>query len=1170
MPKVFKLQQLGAAIQQILNAVGGKAEKSELNAHTDNGDVHVSTTEKNRWNDTYTKTQVDERIEQGGKVKTVSVNGGDAVQPDEHGNIDIGVPTYLKDLNGDATHRTVTDAEKSVWSGKQPAGDYATRTELTEGLATKQPTGDYATRTEVALGLATKQDSGDYATRTELSEGLAGKQGTISDLDAIRSGAGKGATSVQGVKMEGDDNPFTPDGNGVVTIPQPEIPDSVTSVITNNELVFQTPDGQSVKGKVGISTGADGLLHLTLTDEEGHTYSSPIAGLRVNGNALQYSNDGEIWTTVQTFGKLAVKYVQASDPASGDVGDLALIGTTNAYVLKVYVGGSWVPVGDFGSLDLTSDGITMAGESGKTLTQKMAEVEANGRFGYDVDVMPFTDITNGSVYYKSGTQIKPLNYPNGSRAVIEINDNIVSFALLFTSVEGTDTNIWTTFADENNAPIGNRIYCDGVTSVVVNEIPTGAKYLYVSSKKKDIDIDITYNKGNQQVHDVKIVDASVGGKNNVLSAESGKEIKGTLDGVLQDSTFEYSILERGYFLHGLVTSDGTLNISVGTTNFVCCDKIAIPDKAKQINIPYCQTSNHYPHTVLFDEEGNIVDKYVSEGESSLLQTGWIDVPEGAKYIRVTLPYSSFADGSAKLEVRVVDMNYKMDKLFKTVDYASVVREAGFQSGYYKPNGDFVSDSKYKHSELIEIPDGVVNMRFNYAFLSIVVATLLYDANKNVLSAYYPNAQHESSYVYKTFEYVNLPSTVKYIRFSFPKGFDLDNLVLSFDMDSFTIASPSKLDQLSKETEGVSEQTRYIESGKRFLLYDAAADDTAVISTGWTLNNGVYTNSGVGFSNKLLINRFYWNTHRVIVVDFTAVAGSKVYVGFDGNNTYQTSLISVDLASKTFNLHNAPSTSVSEIYKSVSFSGSSLRYRVEVRTRERGACDLRLIDMDKGCVIATIEEPMQFAIPAWGLFFEQPYVFADTAGVQITRFQVYACYSEHPLLQVIGDSISQGYYADEGKDYASLLASTLGENNVIRSGRSGGTAYQVQNILTSETAILKPKYVMVTMGTNNSVEKATFLGIIRAIVELGCIPIINHIPCMNNSSYTGKNITIDTAISESGEAVMTVRMDNATAIGHDASSGQDAKLFNDDIHPNSDGHRQMYEQVLVDAMDIFGF
>ena len=69
-----------------------------------------------------------------------------------------------------------------------------------------------------------KQGLDGKASTSALTDGLAGKQGTINDLEAIRSGAGKGATSVQGVKMEGDDNPLTPDENGVVTFPQPEIP----------------------------------------------------------------------------------------------------------------------------------------------------------------------------------------------------------------------------------------------------------------------------------------------------------------------------------------------------------------------------------------------------------------------------------------------------------------------------------------------------------------------------------------------------------------------------------------------------------------------------------------------------------------------------------------------------------------------------------------------------------------------------------------------------------------------------------------------------------------------------------------------------------------------------------------------------------------------------------
>ena len=289
------------------------------------------------------------------------------------------------------------------------------------------------------------QPAGDYATRTELVEGLATKQNTISDLETIRSGAGKGATSVQGVKMEGDDDPLTPDENGVVTIPQPEIPNAITSVIANNELVFQTPDGQSVKGKVGVTTGADGLLHLTLTDEEGHTYSSPIAGLRVVGNALQYSNDGETWVTVQTFGKLAIKYAQASDPASGDEGDLALVGSTNAYVLKVYVGGSWVSVADFGTLDLTSDGITMAGEN-KTLTQKIADIDGQ----LELDALSSDDYTVSSAKTELASQPRKKvssEFEVGKTYIVEIslaNPADIQFTLFLYKVN------YTTGGSENN------------------------------------------------------------------------------------------------------------------------------------------------------------------------------------------------------------------------------------------------------------------------------------------------------------------------------------------------------------------------------------------------------------------------------------------------------------------------------------------------------------------------------------------------------------------------------------------------------------------------------------------------------------------------------------------------------------------------------------------------
>ena len=68
--------------------------------------------------------------------------------------------------------KSETYTKSQVNDNFQPTGDYATHSELTDGLATKQPTGDYATNTALTDGLATKQPTGDYATNTALTDGF--------------------------------------------------------------------------------------------------------------------------------------------------------------------------------------------------------------------------------------------------------------------------------------------------------------------------------------------------------------------------------------------------------------------------------------------------------------------------------------------------------------------------------------------------------------------------------------------------------------------------------------------------------------------------------------------------------------------------------------------------------------------------------------------------------------------------------------------------------------------------------------------------------------------------------------------------------------------------------------------------------------------------------------
>lgn len=113
----------------------------------------------------------------------------------------------------------IDTGSKAYIRNKPDLGVYATRTELTDGLAGKQDTvtdlatirsgaasgatavqpGDLATvaTTGSYYDLADKPDLSVYATGSELTSGLATKQDTISDLATIRSGAAAGSTAVQ-------------------------------------------------------------------------------------------------------------------------------------------------------------------------------------------------------------------------------------------------------------------------------------------------------------------------------------------------------------------------------------------------------------------------------------------------------------------------------------------------------------------------------------------------------------------------------------------------------------------------------------------------------------------------------------------------------------------------------------------------------------------------------------------------------------------------------------------------------------------------------------------------------------------------------------------------------------------------------------------------------------
>ena len=106
----------------------------------------------------------------------------------------------------------------AVEKGSYPS--FSSSVDASDGLVVFSYSGGSWLKTNIAIAtksdltpLATKSDLTPLATKSEVTSGLATKQDTISDLATIRSGAAKGATSLQQTDAEANYQPKITDSN---------------------------------------------------------------------------------------------------------------------------------------------------------------------------------------------------------------------------------------------------------------------------------------------------------------------------------------------------------------------------------------------------------------------------------------------------------------------------------------------------------------------------------------------------------------------------------------------------------------------------------------------------------------------------------------------------------------------------------------------------------------------------------------------------------------------------------------------------------------------------------------------------------------------------------------------------------------------------------------------
>lgn len=185
------------------------------------------------------------------------------------------------------------------------------------------------------------------------------------------------------------------------------------------------------------------------------------------------------------------------------------------------------------------------------------------------------------------------------------------------------------------------------------------------------------------------------------------------------------------------------------------------------------------------------------------------------------------------------------------------------------------------------------------------------------------------------------------------------------------------------------------------------------------------------------------------------------------------------------------------------------------------------------------------------------VKAETGTISLYRYTVRTMIAE-PLVIVYGDSITEGDRCYSKETYGYLMKKSLGYHKVALSGFSGSQISSVISRIQSEIPPMskKPKYIMVSIGTNGGNTQELFNNLKALIESYGCIPIIN-VP----SGAPAKNMILSLGC-------LSTRFDIATSINNAEDASKDSSLFYDGIHPNPKGNQKMFDRMKVDLRELF--
>ncbi|MHB8062167.1 MAG: SGNH/GDSL hydrolase family protein [Ruminiclostridium sp.] len=206
---------------------------------------------------------------------------------------------------------------------------------------------------------------------------------------------------------------------------------------------------------------------------------------------------------------------------------------------------------------------------------------------------------------------------------------------------------------------------------------------------------------------------------------------------------------------------------------------------------------------------------------------------------------------------------------------------------------------------------------------------------------------------------------------------------------------------------------------------------------------------------------------------------------------------------------------------------------------------------------------EYAGKQWG----SPGIMFLSGNIIVKKFEFISIAPKDSKVLMFGDSIAEGHGLDDNRatydDRCYAKVRDALNSNCVICGRGSGDSDDLLLRMDFELAKFTPKYVVVMIGTNDTnimIWQTNIEVAISRIESTGAIPILCVPP-------VGGVLVQQIASYLANKEYTVVRMDYATSIGNDGIT-QDTSLFVDSLHPNAAGNLKMYNQILVDAPEIF--